>query len=337
MTEHTYKAAGVDLDAVQDVKQRIEAVVAPTCGPEVLSGVGGFGAMYQLSGYREPVLVSSTDGVGTKLKIAAMMGRYETIGQDLVNLCVNDVITCGAKPLFFLDYIAVGKLVPQTVELLLQGMAHACQDVGCALIGGETAQMPGLYTEGELDLAGFAVGVVEKSAMLDSSTVRSGDVLLGVPSNGLHTNGYSLVRHILGLDDDPSPLSAFHPELGQTLGEALLMPHRPYYQMLRPAFPMVKGVAHITGGGLVENVPRVLPKGLAARFDASTWQVPPIFAILREMSTVTCDEMYRVFNMGLGMVLVCEMSRADDVMSAVPEARVVGEVMSAADERRVIL
>ena len=337
MAEHTYKAAGVDLDAAQHVKRRIKEIVDPTHGPEVLSGVGGFGAMYQLSGYREPVLVSSTDGVGTKLKVAATMGRYETIGEDLVNLCVNDVITCGASPLFFLDYIAVGRLVPETVESVLGGMARACQEVGCALIGGETAQMPGLYSEGDFDLAGFAVGVVERSAMLDSSGVREGDVLVGVPSSGLHTNGYSLVRHALGLDDDPSSLSEFHPGLGQTLGEALLTPHRSYYRMLRPAFSMVKGISHITGGGLPENVPRVLPEGLAARLDTTSWQTLPIFTLLQEMSDISRDEMYRVFNMGLGIVLVCDRSRAAEVTSLVPEASVVGEVADAGDGPRVVL
>jgi phosphoribosylformylglycinamidine cyclo-ligase len=337
MTEHTYKAAGVNLDAAQDIKQRIGAIVTPTHGPEVLGGIGAFGAMYQLSGYKEPVLVSGTDGVGTKLKLAVMMDRYDTIGEDLVNACVNDVIVSGAKPLFFLDYIAVGELSPNVIEALLEGMARACREVDCALIGGETAQMPGLYAKDDFDMAGFVVGVVEKSAMLDSSSIREGDVLLGILSNGLHTNGYSLVRHTLGLDDDPSPLWEHHPELGQTLGDALLTPHRSYYRMVRPAFSLVKGMAHITGGGLIENVPRVLPEGLAARFDADTWKVPPVFTVLQEMSDIPRDEMYRVFNMGMGMVLVCERSKADEVAALVPEARVIGEVTRVTDERRVIL
>ena len=337
MTEHTYKVAGVDLELAQQVKRRIKDIVVPTHGPQVLGGVGAFGAMYQLSDYREPVLVSSVDGVGTKLKLATMMDRCDGIGEDLVNACVNDVIVCGAKPLFFLDYIAVGKLAPDLIEVLLKGMTRACREVECALIGGETAQMPGLYAEGDFDLAGFAVGVVEKDAMLDPSTIRQGDVLLGIPSNGLHTNGYSLVRQVLGLDEDASPLREIHPELGGTLGEALSVPHRSYYQVVRQAFPLVKGMAHITGGGLVENVPRVLPDDLEARFDTATWQLPPIFTLLGEMGNVSQDEMYRVFNMGLGMVLVCEESRAREVASVVPEARVVGEVVRAADKRCVIL
>ena len=337
MTEHTYEAAGVNLDAALDVKRRIRDIVAPTHGPEVLDAVGAFGAMYELSGYGEPVLVSSTDGVGTKLKLAILMSRFETIGQDLVNACINDVIVCGAKPLFFLDYIAVGKLAPAVVEELVKGMARACGDVGCALIGGETAQMPGMYSEGEFDLAGFAVGVVEKTKILDSSAVREGDVLLGIPSNGLHTNGYTLVRHVLALDDDPSPLREFHEDLGQTLGDALLEPHRSYYRMVRPVFPLVRTISHITGGGLIENMPRVLPEGLAARFDTSSWELPPVFAVLQEMSNVSRDEMYRVFNMGLGMVLVCEPSQVAEASLLAPEARIVGEVVRASDERRVII
>ena len=337
MIDHTYKAAGVNLDAARDVKKRIKDIVAPTHGSEVLDAVGAFGAMYQLSGYREPVLVSSADGVGTKLKLAALMSRFETIGQDLVSACINDVIVRGAKPLFFLDYIAVGKLVPAVVEEVISGMARACSDVGCALIGGETAQMPGIYSEGEFDLGGFAVGAVEKAKILGSSTVREGDVLIGIPSNGLHTNGYSLVRHALGLDDDPSPLQEFHEDLGQTLGDALLEPHRSYYQTVSPLFSLVKAISHITGGGLIENMPRVLPEGLAAELDTAAWALPPIFAVFQEMSNVSRDEMYRVFNMGLGMVLVCERSEGAAIKALEPEARIVGEVVQASDERRVLL
>lgn len=337
MTEQTYRAAGVNLDAAQDVKERIGAIVKPTHGPQVLGGVGGFGAMYQLAGYRDPVLVSSTDGVGTKLKLAIMMDRYDTIGEDLVNACVNDVIVCGAKPLFFLDYLAVGELDQPVVESLIQGMARACSEVDCALIGGETAQMPGLYDHGEFDMAGFVVGAVERDQILDGSTISGGDVLVGLPSNGLHTNGYSLVRHVLGLDDDQSPLSEQVPELGKTLGEALLMPHPSYVRAIAGVLPQIKGMAHITGGGLVENVPRVLPDGVATRFDTSTWLLPPVFALLQERSSVSRDEMYRVFNMGLGMVLFCDPSVADDVVAQVPDARVVGEVIASDDDTRVIL
>ena len=337
MNEHAYRDAGVNLDAAQDIKQRIKSIVTPTHGPEVLGSAGAFGALYQLSGYDEPVLVSSTDGVGTKLKLAVMVDRYDALGEDLVNACVNDVIVCGARPLFFLDYIAVGKLAPNVVEKLLKGMARACKELECALIGGETAQMPGLYAGDDFDMAGFVVGVVEKRSMLDPSTIWEGDALLGIPSNGLHTNGYSLVRHVLGLDQSTTPLLEFRLELGETLGEALLRPHRSYYQMVRPAYSLVKGMAHITGGGLVENVPRILPHRLAARFNTTTWQAPPIFGTLQEMSNISRDEMYRVFNMGLGMVLACERSKADKVIALVPEARIVGEVVHATDEGRVVL
>ena len=337
MAEHTYKSAGVDLDAARDVKRRIRSAVLGTQGPQVLGGTGGFGAMYQLAGYREPVLVSSTDGVGTKIKLAIALGRYETLGEDAVNACINDVVVCGARPLFFLDYIAMGRLVPDTVEALVQGMARACEAAGCALIGGETAEMPGMYEDGEFDLAGFVVGAVERSAMLDVSTVGRGDLLLGLPSSGLHTNGFSLVRQTLGLDADSSTLWEVHPELGRTLGEELLEPHRPYYPLVEPVMGIVKGMAHITGGGLIENVPRALPEGLGAHLDTGAWKLPAIFTILQERSNVAREEMYRVYNMGLGLVLVCDKARAEDVMSLLPEARVVGEVTDARGDRRVIL
>ena len=225
MAEQTYRAAGVDRDAAEEIKRRIAHITARTHGPHVLGGVGGFGALYELSGYREPVLVSSTDGVGTKLKVAAALGQYDTLGEDLVNACVNDIIVCGARPIFFLDYIAMGQLEPDIAEALVTGMAAACESAGCALIGGETAEMPGLYADGDFDLAGFVVGVAEKSEMLDGSAIRVGDILVGVPSNGLHTNGFSLVRRIFNLDEDSSPLSEHYAELGRTLGEALLVPH----------------------------------------------------------------------------------------------------------------
>ena len=337
MTDQTYKASGVDIDLAARVKRRIKDIVAPTHGREVLGGVGGFGAMYQLSSYQEPVLVSSVDGVGTKLKLCAMMDRYDGIGEDLVNACVNDVIACGAKPLFFLDYISVGKLEPAFIEVLVQGMSRACQEACCALIGGETAQMPGLYDEGKFDLAGFVLGVVEKSDIFDPIAVQQGDVLVGIPSNGLHTNGYSLVRRVLGLEEDASALWEFHTRLGQTLGSALLKPHRSYYRLVRPAFPLVKGMAHITGGGLVENVPRMLPDHLEARFHTGRWDVPPIFDLLREKGDISREEMYRVFNMGLGLVLVCEKSRVEEVAKVIPESRVVGEVVNAQGKGCVIL
>ena len=336
MKERTYKSAGVSLEDIRSVQKHIGSIAASTHGPEVLSGIGPFGAMYQLSGYNEPILVSSTDGVGTKLKLAIMMNKYDTIGRDLVNACVNDVIVCGAQPLFFLDYIGIGKLDTEVVSKLIKGMASACEDVGCALIGGETAQMPGLYADGDFDIVGFILGVVEKKDVIDSAHVRQGDVLLGIPSNGLHTNGYSLVRHSLGLDNDLAPLKEFHVELEQTLGDALLMEHRCYYQILHPAFGLLKAIAHITGGGLIENVPRVVPEGLVAKFDTTAWHIPAIFEILRNMGCIDLCEMYRVFNMGLGMVLVCDKIRVPEIIALVPEATIVGEVVRATGKSRVI-
>lgn len=311
--------------------------MSSTHGPDVLAGVGSFGAMYRLQGYTDPVLVTSTDPVGTKLRLATLMGRYDTIGEDLVHACINDVIVCGARPVFFLDYINMSKLHPEIVETLVSGMARACAALGCALIGGETAEMPGVFLEGQFDLSGFVVGVVERSEMLDPSTIRPGDTLLGVPSNGLHTNGYTLIRKAYGLDQDPSPLSEFHPELGETLGDALLRPHPPYYHALSPAFTHLKGIAHITGGGLLENVPRMLPKGTAASFDTAEWPLPPIFKLVQEAGGIDHNEMYRVFNMGLGMVLACDPSRADAIRKLVPEAVVVGEIIEAKTAELVIL
>ncbi len=337
MEQITYKQAGVNLDDAQDIKERIKSIVAPTHGAQVLGGVGGFGALYRLGGYDDPVLVSSTDGVGTKLKLAIMMDRYDTIGEDLVNACVNDIIVCGAQPLFFLDYLAVASLHNDIVAALIAGMARACEQAGCALIGGETAQMPGLYAEGDFDMAGFVVGAVERDRILDGSDIRPGDAIIGIPSNGLHTNGYSLVRHALGLDDNPSALNEVVPELGDnvTLGDALLMPHPSYVDTIQPVLPVIKGMAHITGGGLVENIPRILPDGTSAHLDSSTWRVPPIFTLLQERSLIAGEEMYRVFNMGIGMTLVCDPSDADAILSAIPNAEVVGNVLQTTNDERV--
>ncbi len=328
MPGETYLAAGVNQAAARSAKKTIQALAEATHGPNVIGGVGFFGGMYRLQGYRRPVLVSSTDSPGTKLMLATLTGRFESVGIDVVNHCVNDVFVSGASPLFFLDYLGVGRLMPERAEALVRGVAEACSAVGCALIGGETAELPGIYPEDGFDLAGFAVGVVEEDAILDGSTIVEGDALLAVPSNGLHTNGYSLARRVFGVDDNPSVLDRRPPELGVTLGEALLEPHRCYYPLLEPTLPFIKGMAHITGGGLPENVPRILPAGLGARFDTSAWQVPPIFTLIREAGRVEADEMYRVFNMGVGMVLACSLERADEVRQLVPEAIPAGVVVA---------
>jgi phosphoribosylformylglycinamidine cyclo-ligase len=301
----------------------------------VLADTGFFGSLFELKGYDQPVLVSSTDGVGTKLKIASALGKHDTVGIDLVNHCVNDIFTCGAEPLFFLDYIAMGRLDPAKAESIVSGMAAACREVNCALIGGETAEMPGIYSGEDYDLAGFIVGVVEKSSRLDQRRIRPGDIVLTLPSSGLHTNGYSLARKVFG--EKPSALNTSYPELGRTLGEALLEPHRCYYNLVRPVLTLVKGLAHITGGGFEGNIPRVLPPGLAARLDRSSWSVPPIFALIQDKGSVADAEMYRVFNMGVGMVVICSREDAAQIMKSIPEARQSGRIVEQQGDQRVII
>jgi len=333
IVRQTYAAAGVNIDLAAKAKELIGQQARTTHRPEVLSGVGFFGGLFEFKGYEQPVLVSSVDGVGTKLKIASALNKHNTIGVDLVNHCVNDILTCGAGPLFFLDYIAMGKLVPEQVEAIAQGLAQACREVGCALIGGETAEMPGLYTGEDYDLVGFIIGVVEKSKLIVWETIVAGDIIIGLPSSGLHTNGYSLVRKIFGIDE----LGKNFPELSRTLGEELLEPHRCYYHQLKPSLPLVKGIAHITGGGLMDNVPRVLPQGLAARFNSQAWTIPPIFRLIQQRGNVAWGEMYRVFNMGIGMVVICSPEVVDRLREQLPEAKVIGEVMKQVGEARVII
>ncbi len=334
MKRQTYAAAGVDLDAARRAKELIKRHAHATLRPEVMSGVGPFAGLYQLKGYREPILVSSVDGVGTKLKIAAALGRHDTIGIDLVNHCVNDILTSGAEPLFFLDYIAMGKLVPQQVEAIVKGMAEACRAVSCALIGGETAEMPGFYPQGDYDLVGFIIGVVEKGNIIDGRSIKAGDVIIGLASSGLHTNGYSLVRKLFGTE--PSVLGQLYPELGRTLGQELLEPHRCYYQMLKPLLPKIKGMAHITGGGLVDNLPRTLPPGLTAKLDRGSWKIPPIFTLIQKRGNIDEKEMYRVFNMGIGMALISSPDDAGHLSASLAGARVIGAVERGGTERVVI-
>ncbi len=331
----TYAAAGVNIDVAAKAKELIKKHARSTLRPEVLTGIGFFGGLFEFKGYKQPVLVSSVDGVGTKLKIASALAKHDTIGIDLVNHCVNDILACGAEPLFFLDYIAMGKLVPEQVEPIARGMAQACREVGCALIGGETAEMPGLYTGKDYDLVGFIVGAVEKEKIIRGKTIVSGDTIIGLPSSGLHTNGYSLVRQIFG--ETKSALDTHYPELGRTLGEALLKPHRCYYHQLKPILSLIKGMAHITGGGLIDNVPRVLPKGLATEFHSRAWTIPPIFHLIQQRGNVARDEMYRVFNMGIGMVLICSPNNIDQLIQALPDAKVIGEVVKPAGKARVVI
>ena len=297
--------------------------------------MGFFGGLFEFKGYKEPVLVSSTDSVGTKVKIAGALDKHDTIGIDIVNHCVNDILTCGAEPLFFLDYIGIGKLVPEKVEAIVKGLAQACREVGCALIGGETAEMPDIYAGKDYDLAGFIIGVVEKGKIIMGKTIAVGDAIIGLPSSGLHTNGYSLVRQIFG--ESREALDIHYPELGRTLGEELLEPHRCYYQHLKPLLSLIKGMAHITGGGLIGNVPRILPPGMAAQFRRGTWIIPPVFQLIQQKGKVDPQEMYRVFNMGIGMVLICSPHNADQLTKALPEAKVIGEVVEQVGEARVII
>ncbi len=320
----TYAAAGVDIAAAEENVRRIGQHVRSTHGPAVLGDFGAFAGLFHLRDVRDPVLVASTDGVGSKLELAIRLGRHETIGRDLVNLSINDVLTTGARPLFFLDYVAVNKLDNAVVESLVGGMAHACRENGCALLGGETAQLPDLYAPDHYDLAGFVVGVVERDRLIDGRAVRPGDLVWGLPSTGLHTNGYTLARRVvadagLNLDAEPG-------RLGISLGEALLAPHPSYFAALRPVLDagQAKAIAHVTGGGFAGNVPRVLPADVSVELDWGAWPVPPVFDVLQRAGRIPFEEMSRVFNMGLGLVFVTA-SEADP-RALCPTALPVGRV-----------
>jgi phosphoribosylformylglycinamidine cyclo-ligase len=330
-----YKAAGVDIEAGNETVRRIRALARSTFTSGVLSEIGTFGGLFQLepNRFREPVLVASADGVGTKLKVAFLAGRHNTVGVDLVNHCVNDILMLGAEPLFFLDYIATGRLTPEVAETIVAGIASACRDNGCALLGGETAEMPGFYGDGEYDLAGFIVGVSDKAKLINGRAIAVGDLLVGVPSSGLHTNGYSLARRI-AFDELGLTVDRHIPELGLTLGDALLEPHRAYLPLVRPLLDggRIKGLAHITGGGITDNLPRVLPHGTAAVIDAAAWEVPPIFQWLRHNGRVPIDDMMRTFNMGIGMIIVTGHDKAEQLIEELAarggrDARVIGEVV----------
>jgi phosphoribosylformylglycinamidine cyclo-ligase len=309
-----YKQSGVDIESGDEAVRRIKTIARATFTSGVLSDIGAFGGMFRFpsSKYSDPILISSADGVGTKLKLAFASGIHDTVGADLVNHCVNDVLVHGAEPLFFLDYLATGRLSPDVVARIVSGMGRACEENGCALIGGETAEMPGFYSTGEYDLAGFIVGVVERQRLIDGQTIKPGDRLIGLPSTGLHTNGYSLARQIvfesLGLKFDQ-----FVPELGDTVAGALLRTHRSYLSCMRPLLErrLVKGMAHITGGGIPGNLSRILPAGASARIESGSWTIPPIFAFLQAGGRVSRDEMFRAFNMGIGLILVCGDRDAD--------------------------
>ena len=317
----SYAAAGVDIEAYERALERVKPLIAATHGREVAAGVGPFAGLYSLPDGSH--LAASADGVGTKIKLAIAASSHRGIGVDIVNHCVNDIATARARPLFFLDYFATGKLEPDVFNQLIEGMSEACSAAGCALLGGETAEMPGVYALGDYDLAGFIVGRIEPGQRPDTSSISEGDVLVGLPSSGLHTNGFSLVRKVF----EDVPLKRVFPELGKPLGEVLLEPHRSYLQELNAM--RWKGAAHVTGGGILGNLPRCLPEGLGARLDRRAWQVPPVFELIRKRGHVSNDEMNGTFNMGLGMVLVCSR---DDVQKG---AMIVGEVVRQTGPDRV--
>lgn len=339
----SYKAAGVDIDAANQSVDLIKKWVQRTHRPEVLAGIGSFGGFFALDTvkYQEPVLVSGTDGVGTKLKIAQMMGVHDTVGIDLVAMCVNDILVHGAEPLFFLDYIALGKLNPAVVEGLVKGVSQGCEQAGCALIGGETAEMPGFYKEDEYDLAGFTVGAVDRQRLIDGRAVEAGDIIIGLPSTGVHSNGFSLVRKVL-LAKAGIKLEQNVPELGHTLGEELITPTMIYVKTVLALLDEIpiRAMAHITGGGLPENLPRVLPAGIGAEINSQAWETPAIFQLIQALGKIEKEEMYRTFNMGIGYVFITSPEQSDNVLKCLrvkgEKPIVLGRVISGIEGVRII-
>jgi phosphoribosylformylglycinamidine cyclo-ligase len=332
----TYREAGVDVEEAQRAVERIARAAESTLTPAVLGGVGGFGALFRFdpSTHPDPILVSSTDGVGTKLKVALALGRHDTIGVDLVNACVNDILVCGADPLYFLDYLAIGDLQADVVEEIVGGVAAGCAALGIPLIGGETAQMPDVYRDADYDLAGFIVGVVAAADLIDGTTVRAGDALIGLPSSGLHTNGYSLARRVLPESTWSEPL----PGNGEPIGDALLEPHRSYRDeiaILRRALRArdfdIGAMAHLTGGGWEGNVPRTLPAGIGVEVDSGSWPVPPIFSLIQQRGDIDDEEMVRTFNVGIGMTIVIPAAAVEVALGALPEAREIGRLVATDD------
>ncbi len=320
----SYKDAGVNIDAANDAVARIKKLANTTFNENVLSNIGSFGGMFSgmFPNMHEPVLVASADGVGTKLKIAFLTGIHNTVGHDLVSHCIGDILVQGAKPLFFLDYIATGKLEPGIIESVVEGLARGCREGNCALLGGETAEMPGFYSDGEYDIAGFIVGVVDKSKIIDGSRITAGDVVLGLPSLGLHTNGYSLARKLF-LDVAEYKVDDVVPELGITVAEQLLKPHKNYFPALEKMIDregLIKGLAHITGGGLVENIPRILPSNVDVQIDESTWTVPTVYTLMQKIGNVPREDMLRTFNLGIGMVAVVSPENAPFVKDSLRES-----------------
>lgn len=337
----SYKAAGVDVTAGYEAVKLMKEHVARTTIPGCISGIGGFGGLFALdmTGMKNPVLVSGTDGVGTKLKIAMLLNKHDTIGIDAVAMCVNDIICCGAKPLFFLDYIAIGKNVPKKVAEIVKGVADGCVQAGCALVGGETAEHPGMMAEDEYDIAGYSTGIVDKDKILDSSTIKPGDAIIGIASSGVHSNGFSLVRKIFNVNEQN--LKTFYPELGTSLGESLLTPTRIYVKPVLDVISKinVKSISHITGGGFYENIPRALPEGVSAKIIKSSYEVPAIFKLLQKEGNISEHDMYNTFNMGIGMMMVVDKADAQSAVEILKQhgenAYVIGETIQS-DEGVII-
>ncbi|MEB3103387.1 phosphoribosylformylglycinamidine cyclo-ligase [Ferviditalea candida] len=328
-----YKKAGVDIAAGNEAVERMKTHVRKTFRPEVLADLGGFGGLFSLdkSKYEEPVLVSGTDGVGTKLKLAFAMDKHDTIGIDAVAMCVNDIVVSGAEPLFFLDYLACGKLIPEKIEAIVKGVAEGCVQAGCSLIGGETAEMPGMYSDGEYDIAGFAVGIADRRKMIDGSFIRPGDAVIGLASSGVHSNGFSLVRKLL-LEEHGYSLDQVVDELGAPLGDVLLTPTKIYVKTVLELLKNVelRGLSHITGGGFIENIPRVLPDQVNVRIDYGSWPIPPVFKLMQRLGSVSHEDMFRTFNMGIGMVMVVPAEQAPHTVNLAEalgeQAYVIGTV-----------
>jgi phosphoribosylformylglycinamidine cyclo-ligase len=339
----TYASAGVDIDAANRATEKIKHLARTTFNARTLSEIGSFGGMFDgaFPNMGQPVLVASADGVGTKLKIAFASGIHNTIGRDLVNHCVNDILVQGARPLFFLDYIATGKLAPETITGIIEGITKGCRENGCVLLGGETAEMPGFYADGEYDVAGFIVGVVDREKIIDGKTIVPGDILLGLPSVGLHTNGYSLARKLFFEDADDTP-DSFIDELGETIGEALLKPHVSYLKELDGLLDKgtIKGLAHITGGGLLENIPRILPDGTSVEIKRGSWPVLPIFNLMQRTGNIEESEMFRTFNMGIGMVMICPAVNVESIKETLHSldkaCYTIGSVYSGSRQVRIV-
>lgn len=330
MTQSSYAQSGVNIDAGHKAVDLMKAAVRATYTPAVLSDTGSFGGLFHaaaLKNLSDPILVASTDGVGTKTKVAAQLKRWDTIGQDLVNHCINDILVQGARPLFFMDYVASDKLIPEQIAAIVQGMAKACKEAGCALLGGETAEMPGVYMAGEVDVAGTIVGVVDRPQLIDGKAIEVGDIILALPSTGLHTNGYSLARRVLADLD----WETVHPEIGSSIGDALLAVHRAYLreaEALWAAGLTIRGMAHLTGGGIIDNLPRIFAEGIGAEIDTNAWDVPAIFKLIEHRGEIDPVEMPRVFNMGLGMLFILSPAEAEQAVALLPEMHPVGTIIA---------